>query len=114
MGNFIDTLPYFISCQVNRSPCLYNITADPCEYNNLAAIMPQTLATLQARLRGYQESMVEPRNQPPDSAGKPIYHGGVWGPWVNLDENDLADTIDTTPNITCSTSKHTPHNNKTI
>ncbi len=34
------------NCQVNRSPCLYNITADPCEYNNLAGIMPQTLASL--------------------------------------------------------------------
>ena len=77
------------NCQVNKSPCLYNITADPCEYNNLASTMPETLATLQAKLRGYQESMVEPRNQLPDSAGRPIYHGGVWGPWVNLGENDF-------------------------
>ncbi len=48
------------NCQVNRSSCLYNITADPCEYNTLVGTMPETLANLQEKLLKYQDSMVDP------------------------------------------------------
>ncbi len=95
------------NCQVNRSPCLYNITADPCEYRNLAGSLPQTLADLQHKLQQYQDSMVEPRNQPTDSAGLPIYHDGIWGPWVTLNENDLKGWSEV-PSISCSMHSSDP------
>ena len=73
-----------LNCQVDQSPCLYNITADPCEYHNLADSMPDTVIYLMKRLIQYQDSMVAPRNKPRDPAGLPINRNGVWGPWINL------------------------------
>ncbi len=72
------------NCQVDKAPCLYNITADPCEYHNLADMMPDTVTYLLKRLSQYQDTMVPPRNKPKDPAGLPINNNGVWGPWVNL------------------------------
>ena len=92
----------FALCQVNRSPCLYNITDDPCEYRNLAATMTDIVATLQEKLQEYQESMVEPRNKPKDNAGLPIYHDGVWGPWETLDDSDFIG-LHKIPPVHCNT-----------
>ncbi len=64
--------------------------------------MPETLRSLQAKLQEYLATMVEPRNQPTDSAGLPIYHDGVWGPWVTLDENDFTGQGEVPP-VHCST-----------
>ncbi len=72
------------NCQVGKAPCLFNITSDPCEYNNLAHQMPQIVAMLEARLSKYEATMVKPRNKPEDPAGDPKLWGGVWTPWVNL------------------------------
>ena len=52
--------------------------------------------------------MVEPRNQPPDNAGLPIYHDGVWGPWINLTENHLTG-VDEVSHVSCRI--HTHYNN---
>ena len=78
------------NCKVNRTPCLYNITADPCEYHNLAAERPEALQAMLARVEEYRQSMVPPRDKPGDVWALPILNGGlwgpwVWGPWVNLD-----------------------------
>ncbi len=82
--------------------------------------MPETLTKLQAKLQEYLETMVQPRNQPTDSAGLPIYHDGVWGPSVTLDENDFTGQGEAPP-VHCSTklsdineSATTPISNATI
>lgn len=37
-------------------PCLFNIRADPCEHNNLAATMPAKLEQLKQRLNEYRDT----------------------------------------------------------
>ncbi len=64
--------------------------------------MKKTVASLQEKLQRYQESMVEPRNKPKDNAGLPIYHDGVWGPWVTLDDRDFIG-LHKIPPVHCST-----------
>ena len=40
-------------CNATRLPCLFNLTADPCEYHDLSARLPQEMAMLTARLAWY-------------------------------------------------------------
>ncbi len=85
------------NCKVRKAPCLYNITADPCEYHNLAAAKPEEVHSLLTRVEEYRQTMVPPRDKPGDIWALPILNGGlwgpwVWGPWVNLDyEQDRSD-----------------------
>lgn len=68
----------------SNQPCLFNITEDPCEFNNLADSMPDVVKTLQARIEKYRATMVAPRNKPSDPKGLPVYHQGAWVPWIDL------------------------------
>ena len=74
------------NCRVYISPCLYNITADPCEYHNLADKLPSVVNRLYKQMLVYNTTAVPPRNKPIDPMGFPVYHGGIWVPWVELDE----------------------------
>ena len=75
------------NCVVNVKPCLYNITADPCEYHNLADAKPEIVKNLYNQMVAYNATAVKPRNKPVDPEGFPVYHGGIWVPWVELDKN---------------------------
>ncbi|KAL8594525.1 hypothetical protein ACOMHN_028879 [Nucella lapillus] len=72
------------NCQPKKSPCLYHIPSDPCEYNNIAASNPGTVAKLYGRLMEYSYTMIPPGNQPLDDRGNPKYHNNTWVPWVIL------------------------------
>ena len=76
------------NCDVFFNSCLYDISRDPCEYNNLASTMPNTVKMLEAKLEAYKRGMVEPRNKVPDPLGDPSRFGGVWTPWVD----EISDT----------------------
>ncbi|XP_055333770.1 arylsulfatase B-like [Paramacrobiotus metropolitanus] len=70
------------SCQpLTGAPCLFDIEKDPCEYENLADIMPRKLEELMKKLRWYNTTVVPPRNLPHDPAAKPQYHNYIWSPW---------------------------------
>ena len=75
-------------CDSMKSPCLCNILADPCEYNNLAPIMQPKVDELMKRLQDYNATCVPPRNKPVDPQANPKLHGGVWSPWRNLTETN--------------------------
>lgn len=45
-------------CHPDRLPCLFNVTADPCEYHDLSKAMPDQMAKMIARLRDYQATAV--------------------------------------------------------
>lgn len=47
------------ACQRTK-PCLFNITADPCEYHDLAGSQPALLAQLQAQLHTFAATAVPP------------------------------------------------------
>ena len=71
------------NCDIFFNSCLYDISRDPCEYNNLASVMPNTVKMLETRLEAYKQGMIEPRNKVPDPLGDPSRFEGVWTPWVD-------------------------------
>eukprot|EP00943_MAST-04B_sp_MAST-4B-sp1_P008914 g8914.t1 len=94
-------------CEDENSPCLYNITADPCEYVNLAAKLPNYVQLLKAKINEYKKTTVltwkqfhktDPRALPSNHGGKvPIQpntikggaseYNGVWKPWLTKEES---------------------------
>lgn len=83
------------------APCLFNLTADPCEYHDLApdAAYASVMADLQASVANYKKTTVvpytvftknskkgDPRNFPP-SDNKDVYVG-VWTPYMT-DHEDM-------------------------
>jgi len=69
------------NCQPQKSPCLFHIPSDPCEYNNIAVKYPNIVADLTLRLKQYEKMMIPPGNKPLDDRGNPRYHEGAWVPW---------------------------------
>ncbi|XP_053408554.1 arylsulfatase B-like isoform X8 [Mercenaria mercenaria] len=72
------------NCDPRKSPCLFHIPSDPCEYNNIAEQNKDLVIQMLTRLMHYENTMVPPLNGPEDPAGNPKYHDGAWVPWVKL------------------------------
>lgn len=47
--------PDAIGCWPDIAPCLFNVRFDPCEKNNVAYFMPQTVEALAYSLKKYQD-----------------------------------------------------------
>ena len=72
------TGPANLSQCVWPTPCLFNITADPCEYHDLAAQLPQVVAQLQARLATFVSvPPILPEGCPPNLITIPASGGGT-------------------------------------
>ncbi|KAK7093150.1 arylsulfatase B-like [Littorina saxatilis] len=69
------------NCVPEKSPCLFHIPSDPCEFNNVAGSNPDIVQQLLKRLDQYRSTMVAPNNKPNDPNGDPAKHGGEWRPW---------------------------------
>lgn len=72
------------NCDPVKSPCLFNIAKDPCEYNNIADLNQGIVIQMLVRMNEYMYTMVQPENKPVDPAGDPVYHNETWVPWVEL------------------------------
>ena len=71
------------NCNLSHAPCIYNITADPCEFQNLASVRPDLLKFMLKRLDNHRETLVHIRNKPFDMASIPAKHNDTWAPWVD-------------------------------
>ncbi|KAK3106407.1 hypothetical protein FSP39_019384 [Pinctada imbricata] len=71
-----------MNCDPVKSPCLYHIPTDPCEYHNIANENKDIVNELLTRLKKWASTMVKPGNKPPDPAGNPRNNGGMWKPWL--------------------------------
>ena len=76
------------------APCLFNISADPCEFHNLATHMPEQVQKLSARLAEYRATAVlpwlnfaytDPRADP-SHFGPVGEYDGVQSPWLSEKE----------------------------
>ena len=66
-------------------PCLFNITNDPCEYEDLSKEYPSVYKMMLSRLGDYYRGMVKPRRTTyTDPKANPKIHNGVWLPWKDL------------------------------
>ncbi|XP_031766684.2 arylsulfatase B-like [Galleria mellonella] len=88
------SMTYINENEINTEPCvptqakgcLYNITADPTESNDLWNNLPDLVRHLTLRLRTLWADMV-PRRQPQlDPKANPSFHNYIWYPWVENDE----------------------------
>ena len=78
------------NCDPTLAPCLFDLDKDPCEFNNLASLMPEKVRELLDRMEEYRATSVRPVDNPVDLNGLPIYHCGVWSPWVKENnENNI-------------------------
>lgn len=69
-------------CNSTLSPCIFNITEDPCEQNNLAD-QKELLSQLEKRLSFYKRGYVSPRNVPIDRRADPANWNNTWVPWYD-------------------------------
>ncbi|GFW13553.1 arylsulfatase B [Trichonephila clavipes] len=76
-------------CDPSQSPCLFNIAADPCEYNNLAEKYPRIVRSMLEILKTYNETAREPILNTRDPQADPRCHGFSYVPW--LDEEFTAE-----------------------
>ena len=69
----------------SKTPCLFNITADPLEQHDLASSLPDVLARMVARARALQARVVQsrfPGGKNESGACAALERTGMWGPWV--------------------------------
>ena len=79
------------NCDLAIAPCLFDLDKDPCEYNNLASVMPEKVTELLERLARYNATAVPTpltKTRIVDKNSYPIYHCGAWGPWINLHDEE--------------------------
>ncbi|XP_054721641.1 arylsulfatase B-like [Uloborus diversus] len=70
-------------CDPATSPCLFNVAADPCEYNNLAQRYPRIVRSMTAILNRYNASAMTPLSTVSDLRADPRCHGFAYVPWMD-------------------------------
>lgn len=68
-------------CTEKLGPCLFDLSADPCEYENQADKKPFILERMLSLIEEYKKGMVPIRNKPNDPIADPAKHGWVWTAW---------------------------------
>ena len=79
-------LKYF---SVPLQVCLFNITADPCELNNLVFTYPDVVRIMETTVEMYRSSAIPPGNKPIDPRGDPKYYGYVWTNWMDFYDSEV-------------------------
>ncbi|XP_059608020.1 arylsulfatase J-like [Phlebotomus argentipes] len=78
-------IPYATECKPLEAPCLFKITEDPCEMNNLAQVYPFQTYVMQIMVKKWSSRVVYPINQPSDFAGcDPRNHNGTFTWWLDF------------------------------
>ena len=91
----------------NDSFCLFNITDDPCEINDISMIYPEIVNELQSYLQFEFDSQVTPIQETcveNPMAADPLKFYGFWVPWNDTDSYLLESPIITTTTETPATT----------
>ncbi|CAJ1073030.1 arylsulfatase I-like [Xyrichtys novacula] len=72
----------------HKNVWLFNITADPCERQDLADQRPDVVKRLLDRLVYYNQTAVPVYFPPDDQRANPDLHEGAWVPWVDEEEDE--------------------------
>lgn len=88
-GQDVNKMHYQLPCSIKEQPgeppkdecvhdfCLFNVSADPCEYHNLATKHPEVAQRLTKRLTAFQATAVPPLE--PEGC-TPVITQGAWRP----------------------------------
>jgi hypothetical protein len=71
-------------CDPAKSPCLFDLANDPCEYRNLAKQHPQVVSELLGRLERFKKTAVPVRNKRADPRSNPKLWGYMWTNWMDF------------------------------
>jgi len=71
-------------CNSLQEVCLFNITGDPCEFNNLLFKFPEVVKTLDETLSLFESTVVPPRNKPIDPRADPRFWDYTWTNWCDF------------------------------
>lgn len=79
----------FRECDPIVSPCLFNVTNDPCEFHNVADENPSIVKELFSRLLEYNKTAVPPGNLPIDPKGNPKLWNNMWTNFGDYETNAI-------------------------
>ncbi|CAN8020189.1 unnamed protein product, partial [Ixodes persulcatus] len=71
-------------CAPTVAACLFDLSKDPCEYNNIAEEHPEVLRRLIGKLEAYRATSMPPGNLPPDPQADPALHNHAWAAWGDV------------------------------
>ena len=72
------------ACHPDQSVCLFNVTGDPCETDNVAFKYPDAVLLLEQTLAMYRSSALPPANKKIDPRANPKYFGYTWTNWLDF------------------------------
>jgi len=92
-----------VSQQCSKQFCLFNITADPCEYNDVSSSFPDVLGVLINRLAEYQRTAV-PAVNATECGCAPLTSFGALRPCNATDPAGVRDRVASSPSSPSSSS----------
>jgi hypothetical protein len=70
------------NCDTVRGSCLFDLSVDPCEMNDLSAEHPNLVQELTELLKNYTATLVPQSNKPLDPVrADPARFNNIWSPW---------------------------------
>lgn len=82
---------YAYNCKPEIKPCLFNITADPCEYSDLADAYPELVSEMMNIIGKYQLESMAPQSKPIDPRADPLCHHFTYVPWLEEENYNKCD-----------------------
>lgn len=79
----IALVPAEIQCFPLESPCLFNLTDDPCERRNIAALRPVILNMMANEINKLRVKSQPVRNRPSDLRSNPANFNNTWTWWFD-------------------------------
>ncbi|GIY87998.1 arylsulfatase B [Caerostris extrusa] len=79
------------NCDPNKKPCLFNISADPCEYVNLADDHPEVVEQMMGIVLKYKAEAVKSQSKSPDRKADPMCHQHQYVTWLDPEHHNECD-----------------------
>ncbi|XP_035221845.1 arylsulfatase I-like, partial [Stegodyphus dumicola] len=80
-------------CNPAQAPCLFNITSDPCEYHNIAAVYPQMVNTMMEIISALQEVSEPAQKKIIDPKSHPLCHDFGHVEWLEPEYSSTCDFL---------------------
>lgn len=72
-----------VSCHILNGPCLFNISEDPCEENDLSKSQPNIMSKMQKLYDYWLNKLIPSIRKKPDQRCDPVNFNNTWNWWQN-------------------------------